>query len=264
MMRKSLWITGLVLLAVVLTFGAALAQAGGDPENGARLYAENCLVCHGENGEGRTGAELNDAFVSVNPEAFIRDTISNGRPGTLMPTWGEDNGGPLTDEEIDDLIAYVATWGGVSEPVLPVVHPPQEDIPPVAGVDGDPNEGAVVFAQNCAVCHGETGSGRIGAALDIVSADPEAFVLDTINNGREDTLMPAWSEANGGPLSDEEIQNVAAFVLSLDVTMTSAPTTGDEPLEPTTGGGLLLLIVGAGVLLLVVGVGVMSQRRSSS
>ena len=32
-----------------------------------------------------------------------------GRPGTPMPAWGAEGGGPLTDQQIDDLIAYLGS-----------------------------------------------------------------------------------------------------------------------------------------------------------
>jgi mono/diheme cytochrome c family protein len=78
----------------------------GDPNNGFGIYQQNCAACHGENGEGRIGAQL-AVFDALNPGANVLQTVSEGRPGTVMPAWHEDNGGPLTDQEVQDVAAYV-------------------------------------------------------------------------------------------------------------------------------------------------------------
>jgi mono/diheme cytochrome c family protein len=37
----------------------------------------------------------------------VRDILVYGRPGTPMPAWGAEGGGPLTTQQIDELIAYL-------------------------------------------------------------------------------------------------------------------------------------------------------------
>lgn len=261
MRKRSLIVCLGVLGLSLLTFGIALAQEGGDPERGAALYAENCQVCHGPQGEGRVGAELNDAFASVNVDAFLRQTIAEGLPDTFMPAWSEANGGPLSDEEIDDIVAYIDTWGKASSPVLPQPRSPAEEIPPVPEVDGDPNQGAVVFAQNCAACHGEEGEGRIGQTLakTYASAEPGAYVIDGVTNGVEGTLMPAFGAEQGGPLSEQEIQDVSAYVLSLQPVGVSGEE--GETVEPVSG--LPLAIAAIAVLVLLLGLGLLTQRQLS-
>lgn len=257
--RSSTLLLGTLFVALFLV-GTALAQSSGDPENGAALYAENCALCHGVAGEGRVGAELNEAFASINVDAFLQQTITEGRPDTFMPTWGEEFGGPLSEQDISDIIAYMHTWGTGSEPVLPAPRPPAEPIPPVAEVNGDPNEGAVVFAQNCVACHGESGEGRVGKTLakNFESAEPGAYVIQVTTDGVDGTLMPAWGEANGGPLSEDDIQNVAAYVLSLQPIGTSA--TPEE--TPQQFNGLPLAIIALVGLVIIVGLGWLSQRQS--
>jgi mono/diheme cytochrome c family protein len=79
---------------------------------------------------------------------------------------------------------------------------------------GDPANGAIVFAQNCAACHGENAEGgSVGPTL--VSAEMKAkeddYYREVINNGIAGSAMPAWS----GRLSVQEIEDVIAFVRSL-------------------------------------------------
>ena len=39
----------------------------------------------------------------------LREILVYGRPGTPMPAWGAEGGGPLTTQQIDELIAYVGS-----------------------------------------------------------------------------------------------------------------------------------------------------------
>ena len=74
---------------------------------------------------------------------------------------------------------------------------------------GDPTAGATVFAGNCAVCHGETGHGGAGGPdlRTMPLAQTEAGAVQQVTNGGGG--MPPFGEQ----LSEEEIANVAAFVV---------------------------------------------------
>lgn len=250
----------LLALAVLLLAlaGPAAAQEAGDPEQGAELYAENCLVCHGPQGEGRAGASLNHVFGGIAPDAALTATISQGVQGTFMPAWHEDQGGPLNGEQIADIVAYIESWGTAVEPVAPAPRPPAETIPPVEEVDGDPNTGYVVFQQNCVACHGEGGEGRIGATLTTAFAaiEPGAVALDTISRGIEGSLMPPFAQEHGGPLTDDEINDVAAYVLSIQQDAAPPP-----PEVIGRGSALPLLLVALATVVLIVALGVAVQRR---
>ena len=84
----------------------------GDPNAGAQLYAANCAVCHGPNGEGRIGATLAREWASTRPDLLVKSVIENGVEGAAMPPWSQANGGPLSEEEIDNIVAYILTWSG--------------------------------------------------------------------------------------------------------------------------------------------------------
>jgi cytochrome c551 len=75
---------------------------------------------------------------------------------------------------------------------------------------GDAAAGEEIFVANCGSCHTleEAGtSGNIGPNLDDSSFDQGAVEVQVTNGGGG---MPAF----GGQLSEEEIQNVAAFVVA--------------------------------------------------
>lgn len=76
--------------------------------------------------------------------------------------------------------------------------------------------GAEIFSQRCSKCHGPNGKG----IKDIKTPDftdpklqatlTDQQVVETIKNGKKDTMMPAWA----GKLSDQEIAAVAQYVRS--------------------------------------------------
>lgn len=245
--------------AVLLAGGPLHAQEGGDVENGAALYAVNCAVCHGTRGEGRVGATLDKVFATIAPDEFLTEVIERGRAGTFMPAWSTAYGGPLIEAQVADIVAYIESWGTTVEPPEPAPPRPEVEIPPVPEVDGDPNAGYTVFQTNCAACHGDQGQGRIGATLNTAFAaiEPGAFVVETVRRGVEGSLMPPFALENGGPLSDDDINNVAAYVLSIQ--RQGGPGTGGEIVG--SGSAWPLIIVGAVLVLVIVGLGIAVARR---
>lgn len=87
-----------------------VAPLEGDPQRGARLYAQHCTACHGLYGEGGVGSRLAKAWPSVRPDLTIWSTIASGVPGSLMPPWEKQQGGPLAEQEINDMVALILQW----------------------------------------------------------------------------------------------------------------------------------------------------------
>jgi mono/diheme cytochrome c family protein len=74
---------------------------------------------------------------------------------------------------------------------------------------GDAMAGAAVFSENCSTCHGATGHGGNGGP-DLTTmplAQTEEGAIQQVTNGGGG--MPPF----GGTLSEEEIENVAAYVV---------------------------------------------------
>ncbi len=76
-------------------------------------------------------------------------------------------------------------------------------------------DGAVMYVDNCALCHGVSGEG-IGAypALNsdaIRNADYD-FLYKTIARGRYNTAMVAWHQEDGGPFNSYQIDELTAFL----------------------------------------------------
>ncbi|HEY63383.1 MAG TPA: c-type cytochrome [Caldilineae bacterium] len=261
---------GLALLAIltILSLRSILSWAQ-EPtqeelELGARLYAENCAVCHGPDGKGRVGVTLAKDWPSIRPGLRVREAIENGIPGSPMPAWSQKKGGPLTDEEIDALVRYILSWetGGIP-PLAPTpTFTPRPPITPIPEVAGDPNRGAILYAENCAVCHGPSGEGRVGATLARAwpSIRPDLRVKTVIEEGVPGSPMPAWSRENGGPLTEQDIDDIVAFILSWQpLTPSEAPAAPTLAIGPGQHIEVIAILI-ASILIIAGGVMWYSRR----
>jgi mono/diheme cytochrome c family protein len=158
---------------------------------GADLYDEgaNCAACHGPAGSGGSAAtaQLNDRgeFVAQitwqapaldtvlyrYSEEEVFDILMYGRPNTPMPAWGSEGGGPLTDQQLTDIVAYLRSVQLPAEEVRAAVD---EEIENTCAPDDEGNctledgefatEGEAIFnmglntnfaggAYSCGRCH---------------------------------------------------------------------------------------------------------------
>lgn len=143
-------------------------------------------------------------------DEFLHETIMHGRPGTEMSGWGREAGGPLGNEEIAELIAFLRSWQ--KEPSRKLRQ---------GRIRGSLERGAVLYALQCASCHGRDGRGELGMgpALNnqaFLRAASDGFLWETIAKGRRDTPMFPSLKGLGGvrQLSAEEIDDLVAFIRS--------------------------------------------------
>jgi cytochrome c oxidase cbb3-type subunit 3 len=200
-------------------------------------------------GGGRVGASL-QVFSGINIDATLNQTITDGVPGSVMPAWGQANGGPLTPQDVTDIVSYIQSAFGGTQPLEPLPAYQPTVLPTLADVVGDPSLGSVVYQENCAVCHGDSGQGRIGRTLakSWSGDDPARYVHDVVDQGIAGSQMPAWGQERGGPLSQNQIADVTAYVLSLR-SVESLPTPTPAPAGPISmASGLIALVVLAGLL----------------
>ncbi|MBI3701621.1 MAG: cytochrome-c oxidase, cbb3-type subunit III [Afipia sp.] len=91
--------------------GLTSTAKGIDLEAGKKIFADNCVACHADDGKGKqdVGApNLTDhIWLYGSDEATVVDTITNGRSG-VMPAWT----GRLDPTTIKALAVYVHTLGG--------------------------------------------------------------------------------------------------------------------------------------------------------
>jgi cytochrome c oxidase cbb3-type subunit 3 len=95
----------------VRSLSGLATRPGYDAKAGARIFADNCTACHGEQGKGsqELGApNLTDKiWLYGSDEAAIIESITNGRAG-VMPAWV----GRLDPSTIKAMAVYVHSLGG--------------------------------------------------------------------------------------------------------------------------------------------------------
>ncbi len=260
--------TLLIILATMGVVATAHAQTG-DASRGATLFAQNCAVCHGDHGQGRIGATLAKDFPGIRVDLLLKDTISTGVQGSVMPAWAKSNGGPLTDAEIDDIVAYIRSLGNLAPTLPPITlsptRPPSAPTAAAAFPPGDAARGAQVYNTNCVMCHGQNGEGRVGATLqkDWAGINVTTLLATTIARGVGGSRMPAWAQSNGGPLTNQEISDVAAYVLTLKKVGQPAPTLTASTNDIAGVAALICvgLVLVVGIIVLILGLAMARSRK---
>lgn len=183
------------LAADTLSDEEAAVAAGED------LYTANCTGCHGQRGEGGIGPALNskELMESVSDAQFF-SLIRTGVPGTGMPAWGQVFGGPLTDEEVRQVVAFLGSLEPAAAEAFASERAP------------DPARGAEVFESVCFACHGSQGRGTDRAPAindpERLKAFPDDWYRETIIQGRPSRGMPTW----GTVLSPAVIDDLVALI----------------------------------------------------
>jgi cytochrome c oxidase cbb3-type subunit III len=174
---------------------------------GRMLFSVNCSQCHGSGAAGAKGYPnlLDDEWIHGGTLADIAYTITHGiRNGTdpearnpgPMAAFGKDE--LLTKEQIDDVVNYLSVLS----------H----------GFKGNESteRGKAVFAENCALCHGDQGQGN--RELGAPPLNNAIWLYGGSNKDRFETLwsgragvMPAW----GPKLSESDIKKLAVYVHGL-------------------------------------------------
>jgi len=85
----------------------------------ADLYAAACGICHEANPRATMVSNLH-ALNHPTDYAYWKQWITNGKPGSLMPAFAANQGGPLTGEQIDSLAKTLAMAVPAGNPVAPV------------------------------------------------------------------------------------------------------------------------------------------------
>ena len=208
-----------------------LAAEARSVESGAHVYYSNCASCHGQNGAakecydsasgeqiacqglplnsrnllcGEPSKRLTDWGWGGTKYGFVQMTVAVGRNGGIMPTWSQEFGGPLQQNEVDDVTRFVINWESeelcsVQPPTFPWTtnHPDAfeallavTELTPEAqqlytdnditlslplSYPGDAANGALLYeSYACNTCHGnmdEPGSNQVGPWLGDLDAN---------------------------------------------------------------------------------------------
>lgn len=179
-----------------------ISEFRGNVADGAILFEDKCMACHGKDGSGDVAVALKQKdFLSSANDLFIVETILRGRGNTAMPAWWH-----LQTSEIQNLLSLVRSWNS-ARPSGRDISLPTPDL----------EEGALRYHFLCSRCHGEFGEGETGPSIinkDFLEVAGNSFLYNTIASGREHTAMFGWSEDvyDQERLEVQDISNIIAYM----------------------------------------------------
>lgn len=224
-------------------------------EQGRYVYQQNCLICHGDRGDGN-GEMAKD--LPVKPRSFregffkfrstpydklptdddLRRTITGGLSGTTMGMYNQ-----LGEKNLDAVIEYLKSfsrrWRKADSYAAAIEFPAPPAWLADAGARAEHAEkGRVIFSAMCAGCHGPAGDGNGPAAQALKDAwgqsvtpadlrqphlrcgDGPADIFRILTTGMSGTPMVSFAGALGVP----QRWDVVAYVLSLRPDNLQQPT----------------------------------------
>jgi ubiquinol-cytochrome c reductase cytochrome c subunit len=229
-------VTGLILTGALYSVFAPAQAADDTTESaaeaaGRELYERSCITCHGENLEGVPNR--GPSLIGVG-EAAVYFQVHTGRmPLARQEADAPDKPAVFSDEEIDQLMAYVQANGG--GPTLP-----SGDLR-----DGDLAEGGELFRLNCASCHnfvGEGGALSSGKAAPSLKDANDLEIYTAMLTGPEN--MPVFGD---NQLTSEEKRAIINYVQTVS-SQADPGGAGIGRIGPV-GEGLVIWVVGMASLL---------------
>ncbi|HJS29318.1 MAG TPA: c-type cytochrome [Anaerolineales bacterium] len=183
------------------------ASASPDPAAGAAIYAESCLPCHGETGlgDGFQADRLPNPASPIGDPALARQTvpidwygvITNGRMDRFMPPFS----GSLSDQQRWDALAYAYSLSVSPEQLA---------------------QGASLYEESCAGCHGVEGRGDGPEAASLATAPPDFSSPEFFASRSSESLFQVISDGAGQAMpayapdfSEEQRWALADYVRSL-------------------------------------------------
>jgi len=272
MERKVVVILGLLIVSGLLLTGYSFVESDRQAaatdrresisiERGIETFTTLCIGCHGVDGQGAIVPGTNPPVVAPqlnrddmrpkDPDAYkarytyVFNTITRGK-GEIMPHWGRSEGGPLLDEQINELALLITKGDKVikgnqtawevarevsKEKVAHGAPEPQVPTLDTAGLSDEEKAGQAVFTGKggCIGCHtiGSTGGvtgpnlSKIGsvAATRKPGMEAQAYIDESIRTpsayvvpGYPDGIMPQnFSQV----LTPQDFSNLEAYLLTL-------------------------------------------------
>jgi cytochrome c oxidase cbb3-type subunit 3/ubiquinol-cytochrome c reductase cytochrome c subunit len=222
-----------VALLVAAVGACGKKSAAADPVARGRVaYAKYCATCHGAQGNGYVADNApslrSTTFLATATDAFLREGIARGRPGTAMAAYGRALGGPLGLDDVNAIIAFLRVGG--PPPVTLAARP----------ATADAKAGKPVYEALCMRCHGTPTqrSSAIHLANPVLLATAtDAFLRYAVESGRPPTSMVPWKET----LTAKQLDDVLAYVRSLAMPPPPPPPTPSFVGPPAPRAGPIVL-----------------------
>lgn len=181
------------LLAVVL---AGPANAEGDPEAG-ELLAFTCMGCHGIDGYRNAYPSYRVPRLGGQRAEYIVDALTAYKNGTRPHPTMQAQGGPLSEQDIEDLAAWFQGDTAAADTVT------DSD---VANLDA---------AKTCIACHG-VGAEAVVPKPPVLSGQQSDYLVHALNQYKSGARSGNVMLAFAAQLSADDMERIAAFYSSRD------------------------------------------------
>ncbi len=199
---KFAWL--LAALAAVSTVSIDEARAEGDAERGEAL-AYTCLGCHGIEGYRNAYPSYRVPKLGGQKAAYLVAAVQGYRDGTRAHPTMQAQADSLSDQEIEDIAAYLATLGNETVEA------------------GGSEAPAFEPAATCVACHGPNGIG-VSPLWPTIAGQHEEYLVAALNQYRDGTRKDPVMAQMAAALSDEDVRVLARFYAGLDGLETTMPT----------------------------------------
>ncbi len=231
---------------------------------GAFDFEANCARCHGITGEGISGTRINYLYVR-NPDGteegtlidegrwygtdqikekygtlrnYIEATATSGIRNTAMLAWSQDYGGPLRDDQIENIATYIMSWQGKMPQGAEkdaLAYQAQEIAKAMEGTD--PLEvGEALYTSTCASCHTLNSTTKVGPGQGGLFTEEGTTSFGTkLPNNKDITFetFREWVHEGSVGFTEEELNEVEVLEPYWEqgkkrTVMTAFPTIDDK------------------------------------
>jgi cytochrome c553 len=201
-----------LLLVLPLAAGAAsparseyqaALRATPDSQHGAELFAQ-CASCHGSEGQGLPDGST--PRIAGQHYSVIVKQLVDFRYGKRWDFRMEQRAN-----------SHLGAFQDIADVASHLSQLPRRGKNPQKS-DGDPEQGAQLYAANCASCHGARGEGDDEAVVPLLAGQHPAYLLrqmyDSVD-GRRPSLAQLHSKRIK-PLDFEQLRALASFLSQID------------------------------------------------
>lgn len=182
--------------ALVLVGASQTAQAEGDVARGAKL-GYTCLGCHGIDGYRNAYPSYRVPMLGGQKAAYLVAALQGYRDGTRTHTTMQAQAESLTDQEIEDVSAYLATLAADT-------------------VSAGGSTGASLDAANtCTACHGQNGIG-VSPTWPTLAGQHEDYLVHALNQYRNGERSNSVMMPLAAVLTDSDVKLLARYFSRLE------------------------------------------------
>jgi len=190
-------------LSIACALLTSPAAAQGNAERGAKL-AYTCQGCHGIESYRNAYPSYRVPKLGGQKAGYLEIALKGYRAGTRKHPTMQAQATSLTDQEIADISAYLASIGG--------------DTVAAGGTDGASFDKAAA----CTACHGQNGI-SVNAAWPTLAGQHQDYLLNSLIQYRDGTRGDPIMAAQAALIAEEDVALLARYFSSLEGLETTAP-----------------------------------------